>query len=176
MEGIFLGCIPELKFADHNFHDLVNFPDFKSQYYMRIMPTKEYKPPKFHFPQWALVLERSRITNLLDIPHFGHGTQITYCIKTLLSCVHAVYLWLDLNISIDVELINRITRFPLEGEYPTLLFTEKHGDRNVATTVMRKYDTTRGARGIMVSHINDQEVKFKTQILESKFLYGNRHN
>jgi len=84
--------------------------------------TEEHKPPELQFQQWALGLERSGITNFLDVPHFGRRMQIMYCVKTLLSFMHGRYLWIECKISIDVDLIHKITKLPLEGEYPTSLF------------------------------------------------------
>lgn len=78
------------------------------------------QPPVLQFKQRALGLETYGITNLLYIPHFGRGNYITYCVKTLLSCVHGGYLWLNPKVSIDAKLIHWITRLPMEGEDPGL--------------------------------------------------------
>jgi len=88
-------------------------------------------------------LEHLKITDLLDIPHFGRGVQINHCVKTLLSCVHGGYVWIDNKISIDAQLIHRIATFSLEGEDPTALFMDKHEDRIVSAETMKKYGAMR---------------------------------
>jgi len=102
----------------------------------------------------------SRIMNLLDIPHFGQGAKITYCIKTLLSCVRGGYLWLDRKISIDFALIHRITGLPMEGEDPTSMFSDKHRDRDMAACVMMQYHTTIGVCDLKVALINVPTLRF----------------
>lgn len=46
---VMAGKIPELRYVDHDFHDVVKFPKFLLQYYMRLIPTKEDKPPELQF-------------------------------------------------------------------------------------------------------------------------------
>jgi len=84
----------ELGFSDHEFLDEKKFPDFKPQYYMNSSVVVPNQPPVLQFQQWALGLETSGITNLLDFPQFGRSIYITCCIKTLLTCVHGGHLWL----------------------------------------------------------------------------------
>jgi len=64
----------------------------------------------------------------------------------------------------------------MEGDDPMPMFTDKHNDHDVATRVMMQYGTTRGARNLNVALISDPTLWFNTQLLESKFLHGNRHN
>ena len=40
-------------------------------------------------------LERSRLLNLLKIPHFGWGPEVNAVVKVLLSCIHGGYLGLE---------------------------------------------------------------------------------
>jgi hypothetical protein len=58
---------------------------------------------------WATRLEKERILNLFDIPHFGSIQKINSSVKMLLSCVHGEYMWLDRIVSIDTYLITCIT-------------------------------------------------------------------
>ena len=88
---------------------------------MNSIVTEAGKPPVLTYQKWALWLELASITNLLDILHFGWSMFITNCVKTLLSCVHGDYLWLDPPVSIDAELIHRITGLPMVGEDPTII-------------------------------------------------------
>jgi hypothetical protein len=67
---------------------------------------------------WAIGLEREGILNLFDIPHFGRSNEVNACIELLLTCMHGSYLWLDMTISIDIDLIARITGLPTQGQYP----------------------------------------------------------
>lgn len=73
VEGSMLDQILEICFADHVFHNFIKFPYFNPQYYMQLVPTEENKSLELQFQQWALGLEKSGITNLLDIPYFGRG-------------------------------------------------------------------------------------------------------
>jgi hypothetical protein len=50
---------------------------------------------------------------------------VNTCVKMSLTCVHDNYLWMDRSISIDMELIVRITGLLMQGEDPTLLFIDK---------------------------------------------------
>lgn len=49
IEGMLVGKIYELRFIDHDLHDENKFPDFKPQYYMRVVPTEDDKPPELQF-------------------------------------------------------------------------------------------------------------------------------
>jgi hypothetical protein len=64
---------------------------------------------------WARGLERADILNFFDIPHFDRIQEVNARVKILLTCVHGNYLWLDRPISIDVDLIARITVLPTQG-------------------------------------------------------------
>jgi hypothetical protein len=74
-------------------------------------------------------LEKSGILNLLQILHFGRSNEINTCVKMLLSCIHGGYLWLDRPMSIDTELIAWIIGFPMTGEDPSILFTDKSNEK-----------------------------------------------
>jgi len=93
---------------------------------------KEGKSHVLKFQKWALGLELSGITHLLDVPHFERSMYITNCVKTLLSVVHGGYLWLDPPVSIDAMLIHRITELPMIGEDPGHFFVDKKTNRVVA--------------------------------------------
>jgi hypothetical protein len=71
---------------------------------------------------WERGLEKSRILNLLEVPHFGRSLEINSCVKLLLNCVHGSTLWLDPPVSIDTALIARITGLSKAGEDLTTLF------------------------------------------------------
>jgi len=54
--------------------------------------------------------------NLLEIPHFGLGKYVNNCVKQLLALVHGCIIWMDMLVSIDVDLIVKITGIPTNGE------------------------------------------------------------
>lgn len=136
IKGSLVGRVSELKFFDHEFHDKKKSPNFVPQYCMNSTVVEQGRPPILNYQKWALGLELSGITNLPDIPHFGHSMYITICVKTLLSCVHGGYLWLDPPVLIDVELINRITGLPMVGEDPAPLFAYKRSDKTVVAQIV----------------------------------------
>jgi hypothetical protein len=68
--------------------------------------------------QWIQGLYNTGIMNLLEIPHFGRGKDVNNCVKKLLEVVHGGILWLDTQVSIDVDLIAKITGLPTNGEKP----------------------------------------------------------
>lgn len=109
IDGNMLSQISEFCYVEHDFHNFEKFSDFTPKYYTQLVLTEENKPLELQFQQWALGLEGSGITNFLDVPHFGRGAQINQCVKILLSYVHDGYLWLDRKVSIDTQLIHKIT-------------------------------------------------------------------
>jgi hypothetical protein len=91
---------------------MMKFPELAPHHYLelRIDPTMNQSIP---VPKvWERGLERAGILNLFDIPHFGQRNEVNACVKFLLTCVHGGYLWLDRPISIDTDLIARITGLP----------------------------------------------------------------
>jgi hypothetical protein len=71
-------------------------------------------------------------------------------------------LWLDRAVSIDTQLIARITVFPSTGEDPLPLFTDKAHEKALEERMKEKYGTFRGAHGLDVANINDDIVRFDT--------------
>jgi hypothetical protein len=65
------------------------------------------------------VLYNTGIMNLLQIHHFGWGKEVNHCVKKLLSFLHGGILWLDRQVSIDVDLIEKIAGLPTNGEPPS---------------------------------------------------------
>jgi hypothetical protein len=54
--------------------------------------------------------------NLLEFPQFGRGKDVNNYVKQLLAVMHGGILWLDTQFSIDVDLIEKITGHPTNGE------------------------------------------------------------
>ena len=50
-------------------------------------------------------------------------------------------MWLDKPMYIDNHLIAQIAKFPIEREYPTLLFKNKKHDKTIVENMKEKYDT-----------------------------------
>jgi hypothetical protein len=73
-------------------------------------------------------------------------------------------------VSIDTQLIVWITGFPSVGEDPLPLFTDKTQEKSLAERMKEKYGTFRGAHGLDVASINDDTVRFATQVLACKLL------
>jgi hypothetical protein len=127
-----LGSIPNLKFADQDLCDENKFP---------YLAGKKY-PKKFIDPQtlfirvepktWETLLDKLGILNLLQIPHFGRSAQINACINMVLSCVHGIYLCLDIVVFIDIELIVQITGLPTIVEDPSLLFIDNSNGKSLS--------------------------------------------
>jgi hypothetical protein len=127
-----LGKVMQLKYVDHDIIDMMKFLELVPHYYLelRIYPTTNQN---IHVPKvWARGLERASILNLFDIPHFSRRNEVNGCIKFLLTCVHGGYLWLGMPISINTDMIARITGLPSQGEDPTLLFIDKKRNKNLS--------------------------------------------
>jgi len=106
----------------------------------------------------------------LEIHHFCRSAKINACIKLLLSHVHGGFIWLNKVVLIDTYLIVWITRLPTQGKDPFPLFTEKDNEKALSERIKEKYGTYRGARGIDVASINDDIIRFVTQVLACKLL------
>jgi hypothetical protein len=84
---------------------------------------------------------------------------VNACVKFLLTCVHGGYLWLDMPISIDKDLIARITNVPSQGQDPNSLFADKKTGKTLSEETREKLHTVRGVRGLDVSIICDLTVR-----------------
>jgi hypothetical protein len=81
--------------------------------------------------KWITGFYNTRIMNLLEIPHFGHGKDVNKCVKQLLALVHGGILWMDMPISIDVDLIAAITGLPTNGEKPEKFLDDKTKEKDL---------------------------------------------
>jgi hypothetical protein len=115
-------------------------------------------------------VQPTSILNLLEIPHFGRSKEINICVKLLLSFLHKGFLWLDKVVFIDTQLIAHITRLPLVGEYILPLFTDKTQEKSLAKIMKEKYGTFREVRRLDVTSINDDTIRFVTQVLACMLL------
>jgi hypothetical protein len=115
-------------------------------------------------------LNKSRILKLLEILHFGRSIEIKTCVKMLLIFIHGGYLWLDRAVAIYIEFIVQITWFPMEGEDPLPLFTNNLNEKSLSERMKDNFDTYRRSQGLNVVIINDECVRFVTQVLNCKLL------
>jgi hypothetical protein len=79
--------------------------------------------------------------NLFDIPHIGRIKEINACVNMFMICVHGGYLWLDMVVSIDMDLIVHITRLPSQGEDPSLIFSDKNNEKDLLESMMEMFHT-----------------------------------
>jgi hypothetical protein len=86
------------------------------------------------------------IKNLLDIPHFGRGKNISLCIKKLVAQVHGDIIWMDIPVQIDVALLSKITGFPIVGVPQKDFLEKKAHEKELAEQVKVQFDTTKGNR------------------------------
>ena len=108
---------------------------------------------------------------MLDIPHFGRTTQVTIVVKQLLALVHDGYLWIgNQKITINGELIHRITSFPKEGPDPGIEFVGKHEDTKLAQLMKERFGLTKGKQGYKTSTIQHQNIRFTIDLLACKVM------
>jgi hypothetical protein len=107
-----LGHVGKIKYLDHDVVDEDKFPELSKRVYMETVGMNSFGEPISHPLQWATMLEKIGILGLLDLPHFGRGQHTTTCVKQLLAVIHGGNIWLDKLVSIYVEIMANITRFP----------------------------------------------------------------
>jgi hypothetical protein len=90
-----LGTVENLKFEDHDLSDEKKFLELAPKKYLKRVIFLETSFILVEPQTWATGLDKSRIMNLLEIPHFGRSVNINTCVNMLLSCVHGGYLWLE---------------------------------------------------------------------------------
>jgi hypothetical protein len=154
-----LGIVGSLRFLDHDLTDPNNFPKLAPENYLCTASIPDSLIITIEIQEWATGLQITRILNLLEILHFGRSVEINICVKLFLSCVHEGFLWLDREVSIDTHLIAWIIGFPLVGEEPIPLFTDKTQKKYLAKRMKEKYGTFRGA------HILECNVPFQMSSL-----------
>jgi hypothetical protein len=88
--------------------------------------------------QWATRLEKIAILGMLDLPHFGRGQHATACVKQLLAVTHGGDIWLDKLVSIDVELIAKITGLPIRGMDPAQFLDDKTREKTLAKEMKKE--------------------------------------
>ena len=108
---------------------------------------------------------------MIDVPHFGHSTQVTIVVKQLLALVHEGHLWIgDKKIPINGELIHRITALPIVGPDPGTEFPSKHEDTKLAQSMKERFSLAKGKRGYHTSAIQQHNIRFAVELLACKLM------
>jgi hypothetical protein len=71
VEGDVIGAIGNLRYPCHNLVDLKKFPDLAPHNYLRTKMNPRSLVVTVEPKEWVTWLQRTRILNLLEIPHFG---------------------------------------------------------------------------------------------------------
>jgi hypothetical protein len=99
-----------LTFSDFNLGDHKVYSMLAPHKYLTITKGNN---PKIVPQKWTHNLAQSTLLNVMKIPHFGRHREVNACVRLFLSCYHGGYLWLDLRITVDLILINQITRLSM---------------------------------------------------------------
>jgi len=102
---------------------------------------------------------------LLEIPHFGRGKDINNFVKQLLEVMKGGILWMDMKFSIDVDLIEKITGIPIDGEKPSQYLDDKTKEKSLAKEMKKNYGTKSGSMGIIINRINEPTMRLETNIM-----------
>jgi hypothetical protein len=125
--------------------------------------------------QWMMNLMQSTFLNVIKIPHFGRHQEVNDCVKLLLASYHGGYLWLDHRITIDIELINKITRLSMKSPDPHEYYTRKTTYRALVKKIKEAYgDVEKGARGYKVASIESGAVRLACKLIAGKLVHKNR--
>ena len=119
--------------------------------------------------EWVQGMKKSGPLRLVYIPNFGRSPKVNACVKKILNYVHGGNLWLDIKVEIREQLISSITGLLIQGEDLEQFFA-KESEKELAQNMYEKYDTTKGARGFLISKINNDIVKFSSHLMDCKLL------
>jgi hypothetical protein len=107
--------IATLKFSDVDLGDRKVYNMLSRHKYLTITKGKNLRIIPY---SWTMNLAQSTLLNVMNIPHFGRHQEVNAYVKLLLSCYHGGYLWLNLCITVDLTLSNRITGSSMQGPDP----------------------------------------------------------
>jgi hypothetical protein len=123
---------------------------------------------------WIKELAQSTILNVMKIPHFNRHQEVKACVKTLLSCYHGGYLWLDRRVTVNPTLIHLITGLSMQGRDPHQFYLGKTSDRSLTQRIKEDYnDVEKGKRGYKVASIQDGAVCLSCQLIACKLVRNN---
>jgi hypothetical protein len=101
-----LGLIPALKISDFNLGYQKNYVMLvPHRYFMKTTGNQSNIVPQ----PWIKELAISTILNVMKIPHFIRHQEVNTCVKILMPCYHGGYIWLDMCMNVDPEIIHLIT-------------------------------------------------------------------
>jgi hypothetical protein len=111
----------------------------------------------------------------MKILHFGRHQKVNSYVKLLLASYHGGYLWLYHHITVDMMLINRITRLSMQGPDPHEYYPRKTTDRALVKKIKEDYgDVEKGTRGYKVASIESGIVHLACQLITGKLVHKNR--
>jgi hypothetical protein len=84
--------------------------------------------------------------------------------------MHKGILWLDTQVSIDVDFITKITGMPTNGEKPVQYLDDKTKETTLAKDMKQTYGTERGSRGIIIDRISEPPTWLATKLMACKLL------
>jgi hypothetical protein len=84
-------------------------------------------------------LTKSTLLNVMKILHFSRHQEVTSCVKLLLASYHGGYLWLNHRITIDMSLINRITKLIMQGPDPHEYYPGKTMNHALSQKIKEAY-------------------------------------
>jgi hypothetical protein len=108
--------------------------------------------------------------NLLEIPHFGRGRKMNNYVKQLLAVMHGGILWLDTKVSIDVDLIAKITGLPTNEEQPMQYLYDKTKEKALEEEMKQTYGTERGSKEIVINQISEPTTRLATKLKACKLI------
>jgi hypothetical protein len=137
--------VATLKFSDFNLGDRKVYGMLAP--YKYLTKTKG-KNSKIIPQQWMMNLAQSTLLNVMKISHFGRHQEVNDCVKLLLASYHGGYLWLNHRITVDLALINQITKLRMQGLDPHDYYPRKTTDHALSQKIKESYgDVEKGTRG-----------------------------
>lgn len=129
------GRLHEVKFNDHDLADHDAFSELAPALYFDTIHEDDGITV---VPQhWVCGLARSRLLNLLRMPHFGRYNITDHLAHQLLALIHNGCLWIRKRVPIDATLIHKIIGLPMQGPHPLV----KVGKKYEAATAMFVLET-----------------------------------
>jgi hypothetical protein len=166
-----LGKVPKMRYVDHDMHDATKFPKLvKENYLINMTEIGPLGRPMIEPVQWIMRLYNSGIMNLLGIPHFGNGKNVSLCVKQVFTCIHGGILWMKRPMQIDVALISKIIGLSTVGTQTNDYLENKARKKELAEQVKVEFETTPGNKCIVIKDINDNAKWFANKLMECKLL------
>lgn len=169
-EGDLLAFIPQLRYQDYNLQDPKKYPQFQADQYMCIQPNLITQIENIVPQEWIEKLAPSGFLKLLRIPHFDRSPEVNGVLKLLLSCIHDGYLWLEVKIDLNIDVIHRFTGLSKVGNDPGTHFAGKKLDHKLAAKLNKELKLAKGTRAYDSADIQDHALWFTVQLLARPIL------